>query len=116
MSKDWIEKLKKHLPPSVGRAVNGAEQTFDKVALHIHFSHWHPISTMPFNRDLELRVVVSGKIKTLKFPCRQTNSGEWINADLGLPVQIQPVEWRVWQHGQFPHPYRSAVQITDRYA
>jgi hypothetical protein len=29
-------------------------------------------------------------------------------------VQIQPVEWRVWQHGQFPHPYRSAVQITDR--
>ena len=66
---------------------------------------------MPFNRDLELRAVVSGEIKTLKFPCRQTNAG---NADLGLPVQIQPVEWRVWQHGQFPHPYFSAVQITDR--
>ena len=82
MSKDWIEKLKKHLPPSVGRAVNGAEQTLDKVALHIHFSHWHPISTMPFNRDLELRAVVSGEIKSLKFPCRQTNAGEWINADL----------------------------------
>ena len=50
------------------------------------------------------------------FPCRQTNAGEWINVDLGSRAQMQPVEWRVWQHSQSPHPYRSPVQIDDKSA
>ena len=116
MSKDWIENLKKHLPPRLGHAISDAEQAIDNLTLHVHLSRWHPISTAPFNQDLELRVVEAEKIVTLKFPCRQTNTGEWINTDLGLPVKIQPVEWRVWQHRQSPHPHHSRVQIDDKSA
>ncbi len=116
MSKDWIEKLKKRLPPRLGHAISDAEQAIDSLTLHVHLSRWHPISTAPFNQDLELRVVEAEKIATLKFPCRQTNTGEWINTDLGLPVKIQPVEWRVWQHRQSPHPHHSRVQIDDKSA
>jgi hypothetical protein len=32
----------------------------------------------------------------LPFPCRRTNSGDWINADLGIPIHIQPAKWRPW--------------------
>lgn len=105
MSKDWLEILKKYLPTRLGRAIGDAEHAVDKLALHIHLSHWHPITTAPFNQDLELRVVEADKILTLEFPCRKTNAGEWINTDLGSPVTIQPVEWRVWQHKQSPHPH-----------
>ena len=96
--------------------ISDAEQAIDNLTLHVHLSRWHPISTAPFNQDLELRVVEAEKIVTLEFPCRQTNTGEWINTDLGLPVKIQPVEWRVWQHRQSPHPHHSRVQIDDKSA
>ncbi len=69
------------------------------LALHRHLHHWRPISTAPCNRDVELRVSEGTAIATLEFPCRQTNAGDWINGDLRTPIKIQPVEWRVWQHG-----------------
>jgi hypothetical protein len=67
--------------------------------LHRHSHHWRPISTAPCNRDVELRVSKGTAISTLEFPCRQTNAGDWINGDLRTPITVQPVEWRVWQHG-----------------
>ena len=59
-----------------------------------HLSDWRPASTAPCNQDLELRVSEDSATTTLPFPCRHTNGGEWINVDLGVPLQIQPVEWR----------------------
>jgi hypothetical protein len=69
------------------------------LALHRHSHDWRPMSTAPCNRDVELRVSEGTAISTLEFPCQQTNAGEWINGDLRTRIKIQPVEWRVWQHG-----------------
>jgi hypothetical protein len=73
-------------------------------ALHFRSHPWHPISTAPCNRGVELRVREGTAISTLEFPCRQTNAGDWINCDFGTPINIQPVEWRAWLHGHAPQP------------
>ena len=116
MSFDWIEHIGTHLPPSVRRAIKDASQTIHDIALRVHFAHWHFITTAPCNQDLELRSVDEEKVETLPFPCRQTNFGEWINADLGSRIQIEPVEWRVWQKGKSRQPHRSPAHIWDRSA
>jgi len=84
-------------------------------ALHLRSHPWHPISTAPCNRGVELRVRVGKAISTLEFPCRQTNAGDWINCDFGTPINIQPVEWRAW-HGHSPQPQNLQVNSRGRLA
>jgi hypothetical protein len=85
-------------------------------ALHFRSHPWHPISTAPCNRGVELRVREGTAISTLEFPCRQTNAGDWINCDFGTPINIQPVEWRAWQHGLSPQPQIPQVSSRGRLA
>jgi hypothetical protein len=85
-------------------------------ALHFRLHPWHPISTAPCNRGVELRVREGTAISTLEFPCQQTNAGDWINCDLGTPIKIQPVEWRAWQHGHSPQPQSPQVNTKGRLA
>ena len=84
-------------------------------ALHLRSHPWHPISTAPCNRGIELRVREGRAISTLEFPCQQTNAGGWINCDFGTPVNIQPVEWRAW-HGHSPQPQSLKVNTRGRLA
>jgi len=77
---------------------------------------WHPISTVPCNRGVELRVREGTAISTLEFPCQQTNAGEWVNCDFGTPINIQPVEWRAWPHGHAPQPQSLKVNTRGRLA
>ncbi len=84
-------------------------------ALHFRSHPWHPISTAPCNRGIELRVREGRAISTLEFPCQQTNAGDWINCDFGTPVKIQPVEWRAW-HGHSPQPQSLQVNTRGRLA
>lgn len=63
---------------------------------HFHLRHWHPITTAPYNRAVELRVLDLGKIITLPFPCFRDNADHWINSDLNTPILINPIEWRAW--------------------
>jgi hypothetical protein len=56
---------------------------------------WHPPSTAPFNRDVEARVAGERGARVLPFPCRQTANG-WINADLGVRVELELLAWRPW--------------------
>lgn len=94
------------------------------MAFTLHFrshpwlrSHpWHPISTAPCNRGVELRVREGTAISTLEFPCRQTNAGDWINCDFGTPINIRPVEWRAWQHGHVPQPQSPKLNTRGRLA
>jgi hypothetical protein len=79
-------------------------------------SHWHPISTAPCNQDAELRVVDEGKVVTLQFPCLQLNVNGWMDVDLGTRIDIEPVEWRIWQHSKSPQPHRSPVHGNDKSA
>jgi len=109
MNRDWIENLEKHLPSSNEHAIHD-------FALQINLSHWHPISTAPCNRELELRISEQEKISTLEFPCLQTSLDEWIDVDLGTRIKLQPVEWRVWQHSKSPQPHYSPATPNDRIA
>jgi hypothetical protein len=85
-------------------------------ALHFRLHPWHPISTAPCNRGVELRVREGTAVSTLEFPCQQTNAGDWINCDFGTPIKIQPVEWRAWQHGHSPQPQSPQVNSKGRLA
>lgn len=85
-------------------------------ALHLRLHPWHPISTAPCNRGVELRVREGAAVSILEFPCRQTNAGGWINCDLGTPIKIQPVEWRAWRHAHSPQPQSPPVNSRRRLA
>jgi nucleotide-binding universal stress UspA family protein len=96
-----------HLPSTVAHVMEDVEHTISDIALGFHLAHWHPISTAPCNQSLELRVAEGRDIVTVQFPCCRTNDNEWINADLGTQVHLNPVQWRIWQHSKPPHPHRS---------
>jgi hypothetical protein len=56
---------------------------------------WRPISTAPFDCDLQLSVIEKGEVYALVFPCRQTDAG-WVHAKTHEPVYVSPTHWRVW--------------------
>ncbi len=60
--------------------------------------NWQPISTAPFERDLELAVIDSDGEHAVTFPCRNIVGG-WINAETGKELYyLLPTHWRVWKH------------------
>jgi hypothetical protein len=109
MSKIGIENLGEHLLSDVADVIKEADRAVHAALERQHLSHWRPASTAPYNQDLELRVVEDGATSALPFLCRHTNADEWINVDLGVPLQIRPVEWRAWLHGKSPRPYQSSI-------
>jgi len=56
---------------------------------------WHPISTAPFDRDLELAVINYHGTHALVFPCRRILGG-WIKAETRERIEVQPSHWREW--------------------
>jgi hypothetical protein len=56
---------------------------------------WHPVSTAPFDRDLELAVADQSDFHALVFRCRRVHQG-WINGDSGKRLDIHPTHWRDW--------------------
>jgi hypothetical protein len=56
---------------------------------------WLPISTAPYERDLELAVVDKDGHHTLVFPCRRIPGG-WIHAELKKWIDVNPTHWREW--------------------
>ncbi|HYA06335.1 MAG TPA: hypothetical protein VEF90_10630 [Xanthobacteraceae bacterium] len=58
---------------------------------------WRPISTAPFDRDLELAVIDSSGPHALVFPCRRLLGG-WINAVSKIRIEVQPTHWREWNN------------------
>jgi len=93
MTKGWLRRLQNYLR---------------------HLSHWHQISTAPYNQELELRITENGETVTLEFPCLRTNEEAWINVDLGSEIKVQPVEWRIWQGGKSPEPHHSKIRLAAR--
>jgi hypothetical protein len=57
---------------------------------------WQPISTAPFDRDLELAVIDAAGAHALFFPCRRTADG-WIDATTKRRVKVWPSHWREWK-------------------
>ena len=56
---------------------------------------WKPISTAPFDRELELAVFDYDGPHALVFPCRGI-VGRWINTETKQPVDVSPTHWREW--------------------
>ncbi len=57
---------------------------------------WHPISSAPFDRDLELAVIDREGPHALVFPCRRVLHG-WINAGTRRQIEVNPTHWREWE-------------------
>ena len=53
MSEDWISTIKEQIQQELGELVDHSPAIHDFL-LHWHWAHWHPISTAPYNNDLEL--------------------------------------------------------------
>ena len=56
----------------------------------------NPISTAPFDRDLELAVLDRDGVHALVFPCRRI-LGSWINAETKQRIDVWPTHWREWK-------------------
>jgi hypothetical protein len=102
MRKNHDEDPNEQVESSLERVIEVADRKIHDLILRHHLSHWHPISTAPCNQNLELRVDDGNAVNTLPFPCLRANNDEWIDVDLGVRIQIQPVSWRVWQHSVSP--------------
>jgi hypothetical protein len=98
------QKLEPDSSPYPGDVMEAADRKFRDYLLRQHLSLWHPISTSPDNHDLELTVLDGGSSVVLPFPCRRTNTGQWVNTDLRTSIHIQPIKWRPWQKAKAPKP------------
>jgi hypothetical protein len=56
---------------------------------------WQPISTAPYDRDIELCVIDKTGVHAVVFPCRRTGDG-WTNAATNKIVEVRPTHWRQW--------------------
>jgi hypothetical protein len=102
MDANGQQKLDRGASPQLVGMIEAADREIHNYLLRQHLSSWHPISTAPANHNLELRVLDEATVTILPFPCRRTNDGAWINADLGTSLHIQPVKWRPWQKLKVP--------------
>jgi hypothetical protein len=60
---------------------------------------WKPISSAPFDCDLELAVIDYDGEHALVFPCRRILGG-WIDIKTNHRIEVRPTHWREWDHGR----------------
>jgi hypothetical protein len=75
------------------------DQATGSVALDNLRMEWKPVSTAPFDRDLELAVIDRDGPHALVFPCRPI-LGSWINTETKERIDVNPTHWREWQGKQ----------------
>ena len=118
------QKLEPDSSPYLGDVMEAADRKIKDYLLRQHLSLWHPISTAPDNHDLELTVLDGGSSVVLPFPCRRTNTGQWVNTDLRTSIHIQPIkmasvaksksaETTPDNKGDFPHTEQNQQRWSD---
>jgi hypothetical protein len=65
MSKTGVRDFGKHLLSDAAKVIENADRAVHAVLEHDHSSHWHPVSTAPYNQDLEIRANEDGVISAL---------------------------------------------------
>lgn len=68
---------------------------------------WQPISTAPFDRDLQLAVIDYAGTHALIFPCRRVLKG-WIHGETRQPIDVTVTHWREWRQ-----PFASAGPVES---
>ena len=58
--------------------------------------NWMPISSAPFDRDLELAVINRDGEHALAFPCRRVLDG-WTKKESTEILEVHPTHWRDWR-------------------
>jgi len=58
-------------------------------------NEWHPITSAPFDRDLELAVVDREGVHALVFRCRRASDG-WLDSGTRRRIDVTPTHWREW--------------------
>jgi hypothetical protein len=77
------------------RRKNDLNQNIRPLAAENKKMAWQPISTAPFDGDLELAVRDDGDLHVLDFPCRRILGG-WIKAATKERICVNPTHWRHW--------------------
>ena len=77
------------------RRKNDLNRNIRPVAAENKKMAWQPISTAPFDGDLELAVRDDGDLHVLDFPCRRVLGG-WIKAATKERICVNPTHWRLW--------------------
>jgi hypothetical protein len=55
---------------------------------------WHPVSTAPFDHDLELAIIDSSGVHAIPVPCRRILGG-WMVGNK-TRIDVCPTHWRDW--------------------
>ena len=58
---------------------------------------WQPITTAPYDVDLELAVIDGKGVHAPVFPCRRIPAG-WLKSGTNRWVEVRPTHWREWRH------------------
>jgi hypothetical protein len=58
-------------------------------------AEWRPVTSAPFDRDLELAVLDWEGTHMLVFPCRRIVSG-WLDTETKEQIDVEPTHWRPW--------------------
>jgi hypothetical protein len=77
-----------------GRGLTWINATAGRLAYAIVM--WQPISTAPFDVDLELAVVDGAGEHALAFPCRRSGTDSWLDVLTSKHIVVQPTHWRQW--------------------
>ncbi len=83
------------IPPSA-TGISDLDQGVGFVPSNNFNMEWKPISTAPFDRDLEVAVINYDSTHALAFPVRRI-LGSWINAETKERIEVHPTHWREWQ-------------------
>jgi hypothetical protein len=94
-----VRSLAKLAANAIVRVRIRCDKVEDSDALPIS-SDWQPISSAPFNRDLELAVINDDGVRALVYPSRRILGG-WIKSESKARINAQPTHWRhpkrTWQ-------------------
>jgi hypothetical protein len=56
---------------------------------------WYPLTTAPFELDLELAVIDNNGVRPIAFPCRRVLGG-WIRVESERRIAVRATHWREW--------------------
>jgi hypothetical protein len=73
---------------------------------------WRPISDVPYDCPLWLRVIDRTGERRLGFPCRWTVTG-WVNAVTNTSVALHPTHWQPWPQGQFDRENEARIRAIQ---